>query len=221
MSSGNPKRQMFAQFAVVARALGHEHRLELIEHLGQGEWPVEHLSARTGLAFANVSQHLQQLRRGGLVTSRRSGKQILYSLASGPIVELIAAVQQVAGHNLAEAYHLMETYYRKLDALEAIASAELMARLRDDTVTLLDVRPDDEFRAGHLPGALQVDLAELELRLGELPTDREIVAYCRGPYCVLSFEAVSLLRAHGLPARRLVDGFPEWKAAGLPVEKAA
>jgi rhodanese-related sulfurtransferase/DNA-binding transcriptional ArsR family regulator len=221
VSSGNPKRQMFAQFAMVARALGHEHRLELIEHLGQGEWPVEHLSARTGLAFANVSQHLQQLRRGGLVTSRRSGKQILYSLTSGPIVELIAAVQQMAEHNLAEAHHLIETYYRKLDALEPIASAELMARLRDDTVTLLDVRPDDEFRAGHLPGALQVDLAELELRLGELPPDREIVAYCRGPYCVLSFEAVSLLRAHGLPARRLVDGFPEWKAAGLPVEKAA
>jgi rhodanese-related sulfurtransferase/DNA-binding HxlR family transcriptional regulator len=221
VSSGNPNRQMFAQFAVVARALGHEHRLELIEHLGQGEWPVEHLSARTGLAFANVSQHLQQLRRGGLVTSRRSGKHILYSLASGPIVEMIAAVQRMAEHNLAEAHHLIETYYRKLDALEPIASAELIARLRDDTVTLLDVRPDDEFRAGHLPGALQVDLAELELRLGELPPDREIVAYCRGPYCVLSFEAVSLLRAHGLPARRLVDGFPEWKAAGLPVEKAA
>lgn len=209
---------MFRHFATVARAFGHEHRLELLEHLGQGEWPVERLAAVSGLAFANVSQHLQLLKRSGLVEARRAGKQILYRLADGPIVEAVGALRALAEHNLVEIHGIIDGYFNRLDSMEPVAAPELFARLRDDTVTLLDVRPEDEYRAGHLPGAVRIGLDELEARMGELRADREIIAYCRGPYCVLSFQAVSELRARGFNIRRLAQGFPEWKAAGLPVE---
>lgn len=215
--SSKPKRELFSHFAALARALGHEHRLELLEHLGQGEQPVEKLAAATGLAFANVSQHLQLLRRNGLVEARRAGKQVLYRLAEGPVVEAITALRTLAEHNLDAVQSVIGSYFTKLDDLAPIASDELLARLRDDTVTLIDVRPEAEYRAGHLPGARNVPLAELEARLRELPDDREVIAYCRGPYCVLSFEAVHLLRKRGVTARRLRDGLPEWRAAGHPV----
>ena len=215
--SSKPKRELFSHFAALARALGHEHRLELLEHLGQGERPVEKLAEVTGLAFANVSQHLQLLRRNGLVEARRAGKQVLYRLAEGPVIETIAALQTLAEHNLGAVQSLIRSHFQKLDDLAPIDSDELMSRLRDETVTLIDVRPEAEYRAGHLPGARNVPLGDLESRLRDLPLDREIVAYCRGPYCVLSFEAVHLLRGHGLAARRLRDGLPEWRAAGHPV----
>jgi rhodanese-related sulfurtransferase len=218
VSSDSPKRQLFREFAALARGLGHEHRLELLEHLGQGEWPVEVLAERTSLSFANASQHLQHLRRHRLVSARRSGKQVLYRLAEGPVVEAIAALRSLAEHNVAEVQAVIASYFGRLDSMEPISGDELVARLRDDTVMLLDVRPADEYSAGHLPGAINVDLPALEERLAELPRDREIIAYCRGPYCVLSYQAVHKLRSQGLSVRRLAVGLPEWRAAGFPVE---
>ena len=218
MSNDNPKRRLFDLFATVAKALGHGHRLELLEHLAQGERGVEKLAELSGLSVANASQHLQQLRRAGLAESRKQGKQVLYSVADEAVVELLSSLRHIAERNLAEVDRVVDGYFRDRDSLEPVTWAELMARGRTGTVTVLDVRPPDEFAHGHLPGAVNIPLAELEQRLGELDFDREVVAYCRGPYCVLAFEAVAELRKRGLTARRLEDGFPEWKAAGLPVE---
>jgi len=220
MSSTHPKRLLFAHFATLARALGNEHRLELLELLAQGEQPVEVLTTRTGISFANASQHLQQLRKAGLVASRREGKNVVYRLEDGPIVEAVSALRALAEHNMAAAQHVIDRYFGALDSLEPIEADELMSRLESGSVTLLDVRPEDEFRAGHLPHAINIALNTLEARLTELPEGSEIVAYCRGPYCVLAFEAVQALRAHGYRARRLRGGFPEWKVAGRPVETA-
>jgi rhodanese-related sulfurtransferase/biotin operon repressor len=220
MSSQNPKRLLFAHFAALARVLGNEHRLELLELLAQGEQSVEGLTARTGLSFANVSQHLQHLRKGGLVTGRRDGKSIVYRLQDGPITEAIAAIRILAEHNVDAVRGVIDAYFTSLDDLEPIGPDELMSRLGADNVTLLDVRPEDEFRAGHLPGAVNIDLTSLEARLCELPRDREIIAYCRGPYCVLSFQAVKALRTHGFKVRRFQDGLPEWRASGRLVETA-
>jgi rhodanese-related sulfurtransferase/biotin operon repressor len=218
MSSQNPKRLLFAHFAALARVLGNEHRLELLELLAQGEQSVEGLTERMGLSFANVSQHLQHLRKGGLVIGRRDGKNIVYRLQDGPIVEAISALRNLAEHNVDAVRGVIDAYFTSLDDLEPIGPDELMSRLGADNVTLLDVRPEEEFRAGHLPGAVNIDLASLEERLSELPRDREIIAYCRGPYCVLSFQAAKALRAHGFKVRRFRDGLPEWRAAGRLVE---
>jgi rhodanese-related sulfurtransferase/DNA-binding transcriptional ArsR family regulator len=220
MSSQNPKRLLFAHFAALARVLGNEHRLELLELLAQGEQSVEGLTARTGLSFANASQHLQHLRKGGLVTGRRDGKSIVYRLQDGPIVEAISALRNLAEHNVDAVRDVIDAYFTSLDDIEPIGPNELMSRLEADSVTLLDVRPEDEFRAGHLPGAVNIDLTSLEARLSELPRDREIIAYCRGPYCVLSFQAAKALRTHGFKVRRFQDGLPEWRASGRLVETA-
>lgn len=218
MSSRSPKGLLFSHFAALARVLGSEHRLELLELLAQGEQPVEELTERTGLSFANVSQHLQLLRKSGLVAGRREGKNVHYRLQDGPIVEALTALRALAEHNVAEVRDVIDSYFTKLDSLEPISSGELLVRLRNDSVTVLDVRPRDEFATGHLPGALNIELGALEAMLAELPTDREIVAYCRGPFCVLSYQAVQILRSRGFAVRRLAQGFPEWKAAGLPIE---
>jgi rhodanese-related sulfurtransferase/DNA-binding transcriptional ArsR family regulator len=217
----NAKLRIFERFAELARALGHAHRLELLEHVAQGERSVERLAQLAGLSIANASQHLQHLRRAGFVQSRRNGKHMLYRLGEGPILELLGALRGYAEGRSAEVRAIIADYFERLDALEPVPRDELVERLRDGCVTLLDVRPEDEFALGHLPGALNVPLAELDRRLAELPKHREIVAYCRGPYCVLSFEAVAALRARGYRVRRLEDGFPEWKAAGLAIETAA
>ncbi len=222
MSSIGPKRAIFASLAEVAQALGHAHRLELLEHVAQGRRSVEELSARTNLSFANTSRHLQILRRARLVNTERRGKHVLYSLASdAEVVELMRALGRAGERNVAEVSRIMTDYFHARDALEPVSREDMASRLRDGLVTVLDVRPEDEFALGHLPGALNIPLSRLERRLSELPADREIVAYCRGPYCVLSFEAVAALRARGYLVRRLEDGYPEWKAAGLPVEAVA
>lgn len=220
MSSTGPKQAIYESLADVAQALGHAHRLELLEHIAQGERSVEELSVRAGIAFANTSRHLQILRRARLVETERRGKHVLYRLAGdAEIVTLISALARVGERNMAEIDRVKADYFRARDGLEAVSREELVSRLEDDLVIVLDVRPEDEFAVGHLPGALNIPLAELERRLSELPPDREIVAYCRGPYCVLSFEAVAALRAQGYLVRRLEDGYPEWKAAGLPVKQ--
>ena len=218
MSNLDPKQRVFAGLAEIAQALGHGHRLELLEHLGQGERSVEDLAARAGLTVANTSRHLQLLRRAALVEGRREGKRVFYRLSGeDAVVGLLHALSRVGERNSAEIARVMATYFRARDELEPVSRTELLDRLRAGAVTVLDVRPGDEFHQGHLPGALNIPLAQLERRLAELPPDREVVAYCRGPWCVLSFEAVATLRQRGYQARRLEDGFPEWKVAGLPI----
>jgi DNA-binding transcriptional ArsR family regulator len=217
MSIG-PKQAIFEAFAAIARALGHPHRLEILEHLAQGERGVEALSERSGMSVANASQHLQQLKRAGLVSSRRDGKFVLYQLADDNVLGLLGLLRQLAERNLAEVDRIVRGYFAQRDSMEPVSRAELLERMRKGLVTVLDVRPADEFASGHLPGAVNMPLSELEARLAELAPGLEIVAYCRGAYCVLSFEAVAALRTRGFQVRRLEDGFPEWRAAGLVVE---
>lgn len=222
MSSIGPKQAVFASLAEIAQALGHPHRLELLEHLGQGERSVEELASRASLTVANASRHLQILRRAALVTTRRDGKRVLYSLAGEEdVIALLKALGRVGERNAAEIERVMAAYFRARDSMEPVTRKGLIKRLRDGPVTVLDVRPEAEFALGHLPSALNIPWPDLKKRLAELPKGREIVAYCRGPYCVLSFEAVALLRERGYTVHRLEDGFPEWKAAGLPVQAGA
>jgi rhodanese-related sulfurtransferase/DNA-binding transcriptional ArsR family regulator len=224
VSSRSAASTVRAALAEVAKALGHEHRIELIEQLAQGPRSVEALAERVGLSVANASQHLQQLRRTGLVEAQRDGKRVIYRLADDAQVDIVAlfgALRHVAEHAVDAMESVISSYFRARDELEPVAADELVTRLREESVVLLDVRPEDEYGLGHLPGALNIPLRELERRLSELPRRREIVAYCRGPYCVLSFEAVAALRARGFKVRRLEEGFPEWKAAGLPIEASA
>jgi rhodanese-related sulfurtransferase/DNA-binding transcriptional ArsR family regulator len=213
----NPKLALFAQFAAVAKAVAHAHRLELLEQLAQGERSVEVLADRTRLSVANASQHLQHMRRAGIVAARRDGKFVYYRLADDTVLELLAALRRVAERGIAEVERIVRGYFDDRDSMEAVSRRELLERCRAGTVTVLDVRPEDEFALGHLPGAVNITLRALEARLSEFDPSKEIVAYCRGPYCVLSFEAVATLRARGFRARRLEDGLPEWRAAGLPV----
>ena len=218
MSSQSPKHVLFGQFAAVAKAAAHPYRLELLEQLAQGERSVEVLADRLKLSVANASQHLQHMRRGGLVAARRDGKFVFYRLADDAVLDLVAALRRVAETQSAEVERVVRSYFSNRDALQPVTRAELVGRLRDGIVTVLDVRPQDEFALGHLPGAINIPLAELERRLSAFDPGQEIVAYCRGPYCVLSYEAVAQLRARGFKVRRLEDGYPEWRAAGLPVE---
>jgi ArsR family transcriptional regulator len=217
--SSSPKQVIFQNLAEVAQALGHAHRLELLERMAQGPRSVEELANATDLTIANTSRHLQLLRRVRLVEAERQGKRIFYRLAGdGEVVSLLKALGVVGERNIAEIQGVMRDFFSQRDALEAISRKELATRLKDRTVTVLDVRPEAEFSLGHLPGAINIPIAELKRQLSDLPKRREIVAYCRGPYCVWSFEAVATLRAKGYRVRRLEDGFPEWKAAGLDVE---
>ena len=217
MSSGNPKRTVLAGFAEVAKALAHGYRLEILEQLAQGERSVETVAERVGLSVANASQHLRLMRAAGVLSSRRDGKRILYGLSDPAVLDVMAALQKVAERNSAQVRDVIASYFHARDALEPVSRKELTRRLKDNLVTVLDVRPADEYAAGHLPNAVNIPLRELARRLQEIPKGREIVAYCRGPYCVLAFEAVALLRDRGFKVRRLEDGFPEWKAAGLPI----
>lgn len=211
----NPKMALYAEFARVARALGHPNRLEIVEHLAQGERGVEALAAAVSLNVANASQHLQQLKSAGIVIARREGKNIYYRLADDAVLAAVAGLRRVAEQNIAEVDRIVRGYFSERDALEPVTRGELMERAQAGLVTVIDVRPKPEYAAGHIEGALNIPLADLEQAIAALDTAKEVVAYCRGPWCVLSFEAVSRLRARGFKARRLEEGFPEWKAAGL------
>ncbi len=221
MSIRNPKQALYEQFAIVAKALGHPLRLEMIEHLAQGDRSVEALAVKLGQPVANISQHLQVLRRAGLVSAERDGKFVHYSLADASVLSVFASVRGVAELHLAEVDRIVRGYFEARDDMRPVGREELVALMRDGVVTLIDVRPPDEFALGHVPGAINVPLGEIKTWSRSADTSREIVAYCRGPWCVMSFEAVAALRSLGHTARRLEDGMPEWKAAGLPVEMTA
>ncbi|HFD81500.1 MAG TPA: metalloregulator ArsR/SmtB family transcription factor [Gammaproteobacteria bacterium] len=218
MSNGTFKHDLFVQFARVGKALSNANRLELLEYIAQGERSVDQLAKVSGLSVANTSQHLQQLRQAGLVACRKEGLKVYYRLSGNDVIGLLDALRGVAERHLAEVEKLVNSYLTVRDDLEPLPREELLQRARDGLVTVLDVRPVEEYAAGHLPGAINVPLSELENHLQQLDPAQEIVAYCRGPHCVLAFEAVARLRQRGLKARRLEDGFPEWKHAGLPVE---
>jgi rhodanese-related sulfurtransferase len=218
MSSGSAKATLFDALASVASALGSGRRAEMVDLLAQGERSVDEIAHEIDQSVANTSQHLQVLARSGLVRSRREGTRVIYRLASDRVGELWAAVRDVAVRHVAEVGVLADDYLGERDGVEQLSAEELAGRLARDQVVLLDVRPELEYRAGHIVGARSAPLAELPSLLPELPRRREIVAYCRGPYCVYADDAVRLLRARGLKARRLEVGFPEWRRAGLPVE---
>src|SRR3990172_7003101 len=186
MSTRSPKLALFVQFAAVAKSLGHAHRVELLEQLAQGERSVEVLADRTGLSIANASQHLQHMRRAGLGTTRRDGKFVYYRLTDDAVLEVLAALRRIAERNVAEVERVVRSYFNERDSLEAVSRQELLERSRAGTVTILDVRPEDEFALGHLPGALNIPLREFEARLNEIDSKREIVPYCRPPYSLFS-----------------------------------
>lgn len=218
-ASGNFKHTLFEQFARIGKALSNANRLELLEFLAQGERSVDALAGISGLSVANTSQHLQQLRQAGLVATRKDGKTVFYRISDADVLDLVDRMRRVAERHLAEVEQLVNRYLTVKDDLEPLSAAELLSRARQGLITVIDVRPWEEYVAGHVPGALNIPLNELEKHLCALDRDKEIIAYCRGPYCVLAFEAVARLRRKGLHARRLQDGFPEWQLAGLPVEK--
>lgn len=218
MSSGSFKQDVYGQLARIGKALGHGNRLELLEFVAQGPRSVEELAAMTRLSMANASKHLLELRRAGLVRAHKEGLRVFYEVAGADVVDLLTALRGVAQTRLAEVEQLLRVYISARDELEPIPALEVLERARLGLVTVLDVRPAEEYAAGHLPGAINVPLNGVAGYLAQLPPEREVIAYCRGPYCLLSVDAVALLREKGLKARRLADGFPEWKAAGLPVE---
>ncbi len=218
MSTEAKKRELYQSIAKVAQALASGNRLQLLEFMAQGERSVDALAAMGGVTVANASQHLQALRRAGLVAARKDGQRVYYRVAGDDVVRLYDGLRIVAESRLAEVRQLVNEFLGDRHALEPVPAAELLARAKKGLVTVLDVRPPEEYAAGHLPGAINVPMEKLEDYLATLPKKREIVAYCRGPYCLMSFDAVAVLRKRGWKARRLEEGFPEWKAAGLPVE---
>lgn len=215
------KGELFDQFARVGKALASGRRIEILDILANGERTVEALAEQVHLTIANTSQHLQILRDAGLVSSRREGTFIRYGLAAPEVYEFWTSLRSLATNRLADVERLVAAYVGSRNGLEPVSRKELYRRLRSgDSLVVLDVRPRDEFDAGHLPGAVSIPLAELERRLKQVPKNREIVAYCRGPYCAFAPEAVRVLNKRGYRARQLEDGFPEWSAAGLPTERS-
>lgn len=217
-SKKSVKAQIFDQLARIGKAVANGNRLELLEFLAQGERSVDALAQVSKLSVANVSQHLQTLRQAGLVETRKAGQWVFYRLADDQVVALLGVMRVLAERRLEELSDLVDAYLSSRDGMEPLPAEELLERVREGSVTVLDVRPPEEFAAGRVPGAVNIPLKELEANLDKLPPGREVIAYCRGPYCVLAFEAVAKLRAKGLMARRLEDGLPEWKLAGRPVE---
>lgn len=218
--STNPKREVFANLARIGSALSSPVRIEFLELLAQTERSVEELATLTGATVANTSQHLQRLRQAGLIQGRKDGLYVYYRLASDEVVGLLSAIGRVGEAHVAEVERIVRLYFSHKDELEPVPAKELLERARKGLVTVLDLRPSEEYAAGHVPGAINIPIQQLEKRLGELPKRREIIAYCRGPYCLMSFEAVEKLRKKGLRARRLEAGLPEWRAAGLPVDSS-
>ena len=216
----NTKRRLYEQLARVAKALAQPGRLELIEALGQGPRSVEALAQASGMSVANTSHHLQTLRDGGLVTSRREGLQVIYSLSDPDIPKLMSCLRRVAERHMAEVERIVRENFDSRDGLKPVKRDELLKLVKKGEAMVIDVRPPEEYAAGHIPGALNVPLDMLPRRLKTLPKDQEIIAYCRGPYCMISLDAVEALRKKGFRARRLEEGFPEWKAERLPVEES-
>jgi rhodanese-related sulfurtransferase/DNA-binding transcriptional ArsR family regulator len=212
------KDRLYGQLAVVGKALGAPARLELLELLAQGERTVEALADESGLSMGNASQHLQSLRKSGLVESQKEGLFVHYRLADPSVFELVRALRRVAEERLAELDRLVRDHFADRAGSDAVGFDELEKRLRKGDVVVLDTRPAVEYAAGHIHGALSVPVDELRDRLAKLPKSKEYVAYCRGPYCIYADRAVELLKKSGRRARRLDHGFPEWKAAGLPIE---
>jgi rhodanese-related sulfurtransferase/DNA-binding HxlR family transcriptional regulator len=218
MADRAAKDALYNGLATVAKALGSGRRAEIVDVLAQGERSVEDLAGEIGQTVANTSQHLQHLLRAGLVRTRRDGTRIHYSLTSPRVGELWAAVRDVAGSQLAELDQLATAYLGDRSTLDTMPHKELAKRLRDGDVIVLDVRPEPEFRTGHISGAISVPIEEITRRLRTIPKNRQIVAYCRGPYCVYAYDAVRTLKRRGYEAARLDDGYPEWARAGLPVD---
>lgn len=218
MSSRSPKRDLFTQLARIGTALSSAVRLEFLELLAQGERSVDELSVLSGTATANTSQHLQKLRQAGLIVGRKQGQFVFYRVAGDKVIGLLAALGKVGEAHDAEIERIVRLYFLSKDEFEPVSAAELVDRARKGLVTVLDVRPPEEFAAGHVPGAVNIPLQQLEKRLRELPKRKEVIAYCRGPFCLMSYEAVQLLRKKGLKARRLENGMPEWRMTGFPVE---
>ncbi|HFQ13508.1 MAG TPA: metalloregulator ArsR/SmtB family transcription factor [Gammaproteobacteria bacterium] len=214
------KQNLFSQFARIGKAMSNGHRLELLEFLAQGERSVDELARVSGLSVANTSQHLQQLRQAGLVLARKEGQKVYYRVSGEDVLQLFAQLRSVAERHLAEVQQLVNDYLKTRDDLEAIPASELLDRIRNDLVTIIDVRPAEEYRQGHLPGAINIPLPELEKQLQQLDPAQQVVAYCRGPHCVLAFDAVQTLRDRGFNARRLDGGLPEWRLLGLPTPQS-
>lgn len=219
MADRAAKDALYDGLAAVAKALGNGRRAELVDVLAQGERPVEALADEIGQSVANTSHHLQHLLRAGLVCTRRDGTHIYYSLATPRVAELWAAVRDVANSQVAEIDRLAAAYLGDRSRLETISREELAQRVHDGDVVVLDVRPEPEYRAGHITGAVSLPIKEITRRLRTIPKDRQVVAYCRGPFCVYADDAVRALRRRGYRAARLDEGYPEWARAGLPVEK--
>lgn len=216
----NPKRKIYECLARIGAALSSAVRLEILELLAQGERSVDELATLAGASIANTSQHLQKLKQAGLIVGRKEAQFVKYRLAGDEVVALFDTLGVAGQAHLAEVDQVVRLYFTAKDDLEPVPAAELLERAKAGLVTVLDVRPAEEFAAGHVPGAVNIPIRELERRLAELPKRREVVAYCRGPYCLMSYDAVQLLRQKGLKARRLKDGMPEWRLAGLPTERA-
>jgi rhodanese-related sulfurtransferase/biotin operon repressor len=214
----SPKKKLFEQFARVAKSLASPNRLDLLETLAQGEKSVDALAQATGMSMANTSHHLQILRDSGLVESRKEGLQVFYRLSDDQIPTLMGCLSRIAERHLAEVDRIVREHFHPRDSLTPVGRDELMARVREGETMVIDVRPASEYKSGHIPGAVNIPVDELPQHLETLPREQEIVAYCRGPYCMLAFEAVAKLREAGYQARRLEDGFPEWKAENRPVD---
>ena len=213
------KARLYEAIGRVALALGSAGRLQLLEFVAQGERGVDALARMTGLSIANTSKHLQALRQAGLVSARKDGLRVFYSIAGDDVAALLSALREVSEHRVAEVERLLRTWLAHRDEMEAVPAHEVLERAKKGLVVVLDVRPPEEFSSGHLPGAINIPIQELARRLKELPKRGEVIAYCRGPYCLMSYDAVSLLRKKGFKAQRLESGLPEWRAAGLPVER--
>ena len=221
MEGREAKDALYEQFARLGRAVAHPKRIELLELLAQGERSVDALARGTAMGVTNASNHLQVLRHAKLVATRKDGTRVLYRLAGDDVMRLVISLRDVASERLAEVDRVVRDFYQARDALEPLTRDELGRRAEDGELVVLDVRPREEYEQGHIPGSISVPLDELADRLRSFPRSGEIVAYCRGPYCVLAPQAVEVLRRHGFQARRLEDGMPEWRLAGLPVAVGA
>lgn len=212
------KDAVFEQFARTAYAFASPKRLEIIDVLAQGEHDVETLARQSGMTVANTSRHLQVLKNVRLVDNRREGVKIFYRLADDKVYRCWKALQTLAENRVAEIREVVRQFYEENEALETLTTEQLWQRMQDQSVTVIDVRPREEYDQGHLPGALVVPLTDLKRRIHELPKDRQVVAYCRGPYCVLSAEAIKILKAAGIQSLRYKESVVDWKASGMPVE---